>query len=61
MMEQQFGFDMPKKMREDFGYTVKNVSDQKHKELMPEEIRDIFMETYVNIESPYKMIAVWMR
>ena len=56
LMEQQFGFDMPKKMREDFGYTVKNVSDQKHKELMPEEIRDIFMETYVNIESPYKMI-----
>jgi len=56
LMEQKYGLDMPKKMREDFGYCVKNVSDHKHKELMPDEIYQIFQDEYVNIEAPYKLI-----
>ena len=56
LMEQTFGFNLPAKMREDFGYTVKNVSDHQHKELMPEEILDIFMKTYVNLAAPVKLI-----
>lgn len=52
VLEQKYGFDLPKKMREDFGYTVKSVSDHKHKELSAEEVRDIFENTYVNIEAP---------
>lgn len=55
IMEQRYGIDMPKKMREDFGYCVKGVSDHKHKELMPDEIYQIFQEEYVNVESPYKL------
>lgn len=56
LMEQKYGLDMPKKMREDFGYCVKSVSDHKHKELMPDEIYQIFQDEYVNIEAPYKLI-----
>lgn len=56
VMEQNYGLDMPKKMREDFGYCVKSVSDHKHKELMPDEIYQIFHDTYVNVEEPYKLI-----
>lgn len=56
LMEQTFGFHLPAKMREDFGYTVKSVSDHQHKELMPEEIRDIFMQTYVNLDAPIKLV-----
>ena len=52
LMEQRFGFHLPKDMREDFGYRVKNVSDHLHKELQPEEIRDIFMKEYVNLTDP---------
>lgn len=52
LMEQRFGFNLPKAMREDFGYRVKGVSDHLHKELQPEEIRDIFMKEYVNISAP---------
>jgi 2-isopropylmalate synthase len=52
LMEQNYGIDIPPKMREDFGYAVKGVSDRLHKELKPEEIRDIFYERYVNIASP---------
>lgn len=52
LMETKFGMNMPLKMREAFGYHVKNVSDHAHKELMPEEVFDIFMQNYVNVESP---------
>ncbi|HIV86376.1 MAG TPA: 2-isopropylmalate synthase, partial [Candidatus Monoglobus merdigallinarum] len=55
LMEQRFGFNIPKKMREDFGYLVKGVSDHLHKELQPDEIVNIFKDTYVNIESPMRM------
>ena len=56
VMEQNYSIDMPKKMREDFGYCVKNISDKKHKELLPDEIYQIFHDEYVNVESPYKLI-----
>ncbi|MDE6149556.1 MAG: 2-isopropylmalate synthase, partial [Ruminococcus sp.] len=56
LMEQQFGYDLPPKMRENFGYAVKNVSDHLHKELMPKEIYDIFAENYLNIKTPVNVI-----
>ena len=56
IMEKKYGIDMPKKMREDFGYCVKGVSDHKHKELLPDEIYKIFQDEYVNVETPYKLI-----
>lgn len=56
VMEQQYGLNIPKKMREEFGYCVKDVSDHKHKELQPDEIYQIFQDTFVNIEAPYKLI-----
>lgn len=55
LLEQKFGFDLPPKMREDFGYNVKSVSDHKHKELMPDEVYEIFKSSYVNITSKLKI------
>lgn len=52
ILQQQYGYDLPKKMREDFGYKVKSVSDHKHKELMPNEIHHIFKDEYFNKTSP---------
>ncbi|KKI90261.1 2-isopropylmalate synthase [Bacillus sp. SA1-12] len=52
VLEQQYGLDLPPKMRESFGYSVKDVSDRENKELMPEEIYNIFLNQYVNIQSP---------
>ncbi|MBE6825905.1 MAG: 2-isopropylmalate synthase [Oscillospiraceae bacterium] len=52
LLETQFGLDLPKAMREEFGYIVKGVSDRGHRELQPAEVHDIFRETYVNIASP---------
>ena len=52
LMETKYGYDIPAKMRESFGYLVKGISDRAHKELQPEEVLDIFTKSYVNIEAP---------
>jgi len=52
ILQNQFGYDLPKKMREDFGYKVKAVSDHKHKELMPDEVYKIFKDEYLNKCAP---------
>lgn len=55
IMEQNYGIDMPKKMREDFSYFVKNVSDHKHQELKPAEIYEVFEQNYLNVGWPLKV------
>lgn len=52
ILETRFGYDLPKKMREKLGYIVKNVSDKKHKELLPDEVYEIFKQQFVDIISP---------
>lgn len=56
LLEQHYGLDLPSEMRESFGYSVKNVSDRLHKELMPNEIYDIFLKNYVNMDTPIEFI-----
>lgn len=56
VMKQSFGISMPKDMREEVGYLVKNVSDKEHKELSPKEIYDIFADKYVH-NQPYFQIT----
>jgi len=56
ILQQSKGIDLPKEMRESFGYTVKGVSDRLHKELSPDEIFQIFMENYVNLSSPLEFV-----
>ena len=56
ILHTKYGFDLPAKFREDLGYTVKDVSDKEHKELMAPEILEIFQSTYVNIDGPVKML-----
>ena len=55
IMEQQYGISMPKKMREDFSYRVKSVSDNGHRELLPDEIYKVFTDTYVNVGFPFEL------
>ncbi|GJM56866.1 2-isopropylmalate synthase [Erysipelotrichaceae bacterium OPF54] len=52
ILETSYGYALPAKMREHFGYTVKDISDHAHKELSAEEVYEIFEKTYVNIERP---------
>lgn len=52
ILETNFGYDLPKKMREVVGYMVKSVSDHKHKELLPDEVYQIFKTHFVDITEP---------
>lgn len=56
LLEHQFGYDLPKKMREDVGYTVKSISDHAHAELSPDEVLKAFTDNYININTPIKLI-----
>ena len=52
IMETQFKLNLPPKMRESFGYHVKSISDHEHRELLPDEVHDIFMRDFVNLTAP---------
>ena len=56
LLEHNFGYVLPAKMREDVGYTVKSVSDHAHAELSPKEVLDVFTDTYVNINTHIKLV-----
>src|SRR5699024_5119733 len=45
-------------MREEVGYSVKDVSDHADKGLQPEEVLKVFKEEYVNITSPIEFKEV---
>ena len=49
IMETQFKYVLPPKMREAFGYHVKSISDHAHKELQPSEVYEIFKRDFVNL------------
>ena len=56
MLEQTFGYHIPKNMRETVGYAVKNASDHAHKELLPDEVMKVFSDEFINIETPVTFI-----
>jgi len=58
ILETRFGYNLPKRMREHVGYLVKSVSDHKHKELLPDEVYEIFKTHYVDITAPLNLTAV---
>ncbi|MDD6390658.1 MAG: 2-isopropylmalate synthase [Firmicutes bacterium] len=48
VLETNYGYDIPKKMREEIGYLMKHISDEGHRELTPSEIHLIFTKEYIN-------------
>ena len=56
LLEHNYGYILPPKMREDVGYTVKSYSDHSHKELSPDEVNEIFHKEYINIEAPVVVV-----
>lgn len=53
ILKQNFGMSLPDKMKEEVGYLVKGVSDERHQELSPEAIYQIFSEHYVNLKDVF--------
>ena len=57
ILENEFGYDIPKEMRKKVGYYIKNVSDNVHRELTNKEIYDNFVKEYQNREDNIKVIS----
>lgn len=58
ILETKYGLNLPAKMREAMGYVAKGVSDHVHKELMPEEIFELFKKNFENVVKPLSINEV---
>ncbi len=56
ILKQNFGISLPEAMREEVGYTMKQVSDEAHKELSPQWVYEIFEDHYI-LPTPYFQIT----
>lgn len=62
MLEHSFGYHLPKDLRQEVGYFIKDVSDKAHRELSPQDILEAFTKSYVNVSSPVELENVqWQR
>ncbi len=61
ILETQYKHVLPPKMREVFGYHIKNISDHEHRELKPQEVYDIFVRDFVNLETPVALSKVFYK
>ncbi|MDD4311526.1 MAG: 2-isopropylmalate synthase [Eubacteriales bacterium] len=56
IMQQNFGYDLPKAMHPEFGAVVQRETDRVGKELKPERINNLFQKEYVDIDAPYRLV-----
>ena len=56
ILETQFKLVLPAKMREQFGYHVKRISDHEHRELAAKEVYDIFLRDFVNLHETINVL-----
>lgn len=56
ILETQFKLVLPAKMREQFGYHVKSISDHEHRELAAKEVYDIFLRDFVNLHETINVL-----
>ena len=52
LLQQNYGYNPPPKMREALGYRVKDVSDHEHRELSVKEVLGVFENSYLNHTQP---------
>lgn len=55
IMENDFGYEIPKWMQPSFGAVVQSKVDQNGKELLPKEVLDLFHDEYIRLHETYSM------
>jgi len=55
IMQQKFGFHLPKSLHPEFGGIVKAEADRVGRELDAQNIMDLFQQEYINIKTPYRL------
>jgi len=62
ILEQNFGYNLPKELRREVGSYIKSISDRDHKELTPNEVYEAFKLQFVNVGNPITLErADWRR
>lgn len=56
VLEQNFGLYLPKAMQQNLSYVITGISDRKHRDLTPDDIKGIFEAEYVNITEPLQLV-----
>ena len=56
VMQQSFGYDLPKAMHAEFGHIVQVETDRVGKELKPNAIYDLFKAHYIDAVKPYQLV-----
>ncbi len=56
LLEHNYGYILPQKMREEVGYMVKSISDHAHAELSPVEVLEVFTSSYINVNTPIELV-----
>ena len=49
VLEQTYGYHLPAQMKEQLSFRCKEISDHQHKELKPDEVLEIFTDSYLNM------------
>lgn len=57
VLKQNYGLTIPMPMREELGYLIKGVSDERHAELTPHDIYDIFEDKYIRCRTHFDVTA----
>ena len=55
IMQQMFGYNMPKALHPEFGRVVKAACDAAGRELQPKEILELFENEYLKVRAPYTL------
>ncbi|WP_407928351.1 2-isopropylmalate synthase [Caproiciproducens faecalis] len=55
IMQQNFGYELPKAMHPEFGAMVKAACDEAGRELQPDEIFTIFRKEFLEVNAPYNL------
>ena len=55
IMDAEFGYQIPKWMQPHFGAVVQSHVDENGRELLPQEIRDLFHREYVCLQEPFAL------
>ena len=55
VMQQTFGYNLPKAMHPEFGAAVKAACDAAGRELQPKEVFDLFQKEYLQVRAPYNL------
>lgn len=58
ILERDFGLDLPKAMHPEVGMVVNETADKGSRELSPDEVHEVFMQAYVNLEAPMELLSI---